>query len=370
MNLSKIPVRALAAITLMICPGLAEPILASSTTVQFDVNVRSAWRNTGVDIETNQRLQLTTDPGNTVNYGPLLDIQLVNADGVGPEFDGSQFRSDTVLPDTIVLSLIGRIGETLLPEVIAGNGEGFVGTSYDQVVQTSGRLYLGFNDREGFFPDNSGAFSVTITVTDAPILDADDDGFEDAVDNCPEVYNPEQGDNDNDGEGDVCDSDDDNDGSCDAATPVAGVCFSGPDNCPLIANPGQADLDLDGVGDACDSTLDPGGVTQAIEDYAGESSEILAEASPPGVNGMIKKLVGNGSVTKKVVDAVTGYDASLLDANDYLVKLGDAMDQLTGYESQLGQKIDQGKVDAATGAALLAAAADIRTSIQALVDSA
>jgi hypothetical protein len=46
--------------------------------------------------------------------------------------------------------------------------------------------------------------------------DADGDGVSDDEDNCPNTYNPNQEDNENDGLGDVCDSDDDNDGMPDA----------------------------------------------------------------------------------------------------------------------------------------------------------
>ncbi|EYF00107.1 Hypothetical protein CAP_1358 [Chondromyces apiculatus DSM 436] len=77
------------------------------------------------------------------------------------------------------------------------------------------------------------------------IADADGDGVQDAVDNCPAVYNPSQADLDGDGLGDLCDPDDDGDGVLDAA-----------DNCPRTPNPGQEDANGDGIGDAC-SCADP-----------------------------------------------------------------------------------------------------------------
>ena len=73
--------------------------------------------------------------------------------------------------------------------------------------------------------------------------DTDSDLVDDAVDNCPSVYNPDQvayiG--NHTVLGDPCD-DEDADGIVDAT-----------DNCPLTANVDQLDTDGNGVGDVCDS---------------------------------------------------------------------------------------------------------------------
>lgn len=58
-------------------------------------------------------------------------------------------------------------------------------------------------------------------------MDVDRDGVP-CADNCPQVYNPEQADYDDDGIGDVC------------------------DNCPYISNRGQEDEDCDGIGNPCE----------------------------------------------------------------------------------------------------------------------
>ncbi len=98
------------------------------------------------------------------------------------------------------------------------------------------------------------------------------DGILDDVDNCPQVYNPDQADGDGDGAGDVCDNcpglsnpdqlDSDGDGLGDVCDPCpfgdASADSDGDglidcmDNCPAVANADQADADGDGAGDVCD----------------------------------------------------------------------------------------------------------------------
>ena len=126
------------------------------------------------------------------------------------------------------------------------------------------------------------------------LLDVDGDGVPDAVDNCPHVPNPDQGDANGDGIGDACgrpechavpemcgdEEDNDCDGlvdegcegqRCEARGGCAAdhVCIDdvcvpdelldvdgdgvldAVDNCPDVPNPDQADTDGDGIGDAC-----------------------------------------------------------------------------------------------------------------------
>lgn len=84
--------------------------------------------------------------------------------------------------------------------------------------------------------------------------DSDGDGVVDVNDNCPDDYNPEQIDSDNDGAGDLCDVDLDNDGVDDSV-----------DNCPADANSDQADADNDNIGDVCDSDGDNDGVDDVVD---------------------------------------------------------------------------------------------------------
>jgi formylglycine-generating enzyme required for sulfatase activity len=84
-------------------------------------------------------------------------------------------------------------------------------------------------------------FSLLAAPECPPSVDQDHDGLANDVDNCPNVYNPEQQDTDLDTIGDICDPDNDNDGVEDVE-----------DNCPFIANDSQANDDGDLLGDACD----------------------------------------------------------------------------------------------------------------------
>ena len=84
-------------------------------------------------------------------------------------------------------------------------------------------------------------------VLSAPAFaaDTDCDGVDDAIDNCPDKWNPSQVDTDADLVGDRCDSDKDGD-----------LVANAGDNCPRDANADQADADGDGAGDACDACPD------------------------------------------------------------------------------------------------------------------
>ena len=98
--------------------------------------------------------------------------------------------------------------------------------------------------------DGSGAgwMSASFGGLHAPAQsDADGDGVEDSVDNCPNIANADQADADGDGTGDACDAQDDTDTDGDGVRDEI-------DNCPADANADQADDDNDGIGNVCDAT--------------------------------------------------------------------------------------------------------------------
>jgi hypothetical protein len=153
----------------------------------------------------------------------------------------------------------------------------------------------------GPYPDTDGD-----GLNDAldPCTDSDEDGFGDpghaantcAVDNCPEISNPDQANRDGDRRGDACDScpgsisgDSDGDGVCDDLDTCPGLPGAGQedgdgdglgdacDNCPDAANSGQEDANHDGAGDACQPIL----ILGAITEDGGSDLEVDALARDP-----------------------------------------------------------------------------------------
>lgn len=187
-------------------------------------------------------------------------------------------------------------------------------------------------------------------------IDTDADGIFDVNDNCLNDANPLQENNDADALGDICDPDDDNDGSEDIV-----------DNCPIDSNPFQVDDDFDGLGNACDATYDASSVAQYLEQVAAGMVATLIDINVSGGNGMIAKLTGNGGLIRKVANAVAAYEAGFIDTSTYLSDLQTALNVLTAFENQLNAKINKGKIGETDAASLLAAATDLRSTINGLV---
>ena len=162
----------------------------------------------------------------------------------------------------------------------------------DTLVPRSGTLFYYLVSRDGCAESALGYNSQSTEVpNDEPCpsagSDADGDGYEEAIDNCagfsngsqadvdvhqygevcdncPTVANPQQGNLDGDASGDACDADRDGDGfdnavdNCPDAAKADQADLDSDDvgdecdNCSSVSNPDQADTDADGIGDACD----------------------------------------------------------------------------------------------------------------------
>lgn len=154
--------------SVVLLPSVQEAPAQNFYTLNVPITV--PWTDTGINIAAGSQLDITAS--GIVAYGGSPG-QVTDANG--GNWDGQQFFQTAVLPNTIIVSLIGKIGGTTdigtgtpVPEGTPGDGPGFVGISYSEVTSISGELFLGFNDQVGGFWDNSGSFSVTIDVVPVP----------------------------------------------------------------------------------------------------------------------------------------------------------------------------------------------------------
>jgi hypothetical protein len=93
-------------------------------------------------------------------------------------------------------------------------------------------------------------------------------------------------------------------------------------------------------------------------------------ANPPGGNGMIAKLTGKGGVITKVANAVSAYEAGAIDLATYVSELESALAKIGSFDNQLSAKIGNGQIVEPGATNLLAAAAEIRTTIENLLAAA
>jgi subtilisin family serine protease len=137
----------------------------------------------------------------------------------------------------------------------------------------------------------------------AAIWDGDTDGdtIPDDADNCPDIPNQEQGDDDVDGIGNVCDdcqNDPDND------IDVDGTCGD-IDNCPYIFNPAQTDWNNDGLGDACDEKThdkDGDGVDNRIDNCVKVINYYQLDADGDGIGDVCDDTPGCGGCGQPVCE--------------------------------------------------------------------
>jgi len=147
---------------------------ARATIFTLSIPDTVAWTDTGINIAAGSELEISAS--GTVTYG------FSTGQSTGPnggDTSSQQFFADAVVPSAVIHSLIGKTGGTTavgdgtpVPEGTPGDGTGFVGVSYDKIISSGGELFLGFNEEVGGFSDNSGSFSVTVTVVPEPSVAA------------------------------------------------------------------------------------------------------------------------------------------------------------------------------------------------------
>lgn len=123
---------------------------------------------------------------------------------------------------------------------ISVSGDNVVYVVQQPLIENHFTAIVEFNDAGG----GASIYNVIINYQEGLAIDQDFDGHNDNLDNCPEVYNPDQADSDANNIGDVCEIGADPDGD--------NIPYP-EDNCPIDTNEDQADSDGDGLGNACDS---------------------------------------------------------------------------------------------------------------------
>lgn len=176
------------------------------------------------------------------------------------------------------LAFLGDADEDGVPEIVLNNGR-----NTDNCPDL-------FNpdQRDG---DNDGLGDTCDPLPEEPApegTDVDRDGVPDGEDNCPLVPNRDQANVDRDEMGDACDADNDNDSVPDNR-----------DNCPRAANPGQENLDRDNEGNACDNDDDGDGRPDAQDECPlGNGAQSAPECRDNGVPTITLRNPENGEVMR------------------------------------------------------------------------
>ncbi len=157
-----------------------------------------------------------------IDFDPTFGIVVADE-----EADPNQFGSS---PGAVLM--VGENGEV----IPVASEEDFFGGPRDVAVAPDGSYAVADPIAKKIFRVDPLTGTITVLsdsidlnqpVAIVAVADADGDGIPDALDDCPDVANPDQRDQDKDGVGNAC------------------------DNCQTVPNPGQEDLDHDGIGDVC-----------------------------------------------------------------------------------------------------------------------
>jgi formylglycine-generating enzyme required for sulfatase activity len=166
--------------------------------------------------------------------------------------------------------------------------------------------FVGDADRDGVKDDVDNCLSVANpdqldtdedSIGDACDPDIDNDGLVNEEDNCPLLVNLDQADKDADSLGDACDlcpsdpsNDADEDGIC-IGPGYRKPMFNDNDNCPDAYNPNQDNQDDDNIGDDCDNCPRTTNLDQADKD--GDTLGDLCDNCQDGANTDQKDVDGD-----------------------------------------------------------------------------
>jgi hypothetical protein len=144
----------------------SETARAEMSTMSVDGTIQ-AWQDSGLYVTVGQVLEVTAT--GQVWYNFDYSWAWTSPDGIGPEISNpGPSSSDAFLPSAIGYALIAKIGDSPVPEGATGMGPGFVGSHYHQTMLTSGELFFAYNDTNGCYGDNAGAFALSATTVPEP----------------------------------------------------------------------------------------------------------------------------------------------------------------------------------------------------------
>ena len=154
---------------------LALTRFASAAPVLFTVEANvPQWQATGFQVTAGQTVRITATGLTHPDEFSFTDANAVGFSTVHGPSNGTFFHPESLVPQAIYCSLVGKVGGSaslgtgsLLPEGMPGRGPGFVGTNYEKVVPFSGELFFAYNDAVNF-NDNSGSYSVSVEIVPEP----------------------------------------------------------------------------------------------------------------------------------------------------------------------------------------------------------
>ena len=247
-----------------------------------------------------------TDGGGTYSPGDTIEY-LVTTENIGTTFAPQVFVSETVPAHTSVNFAASTPGWTCSPNNGPGSnctvqiGDFEPGQTIDVIFavdvdqnlppETTSTLnqvsvFVGGSPfPETDYTNNSSSLFTSLSA----VVDRDNDGIEDANDNCPAIANADQANFDGDGEGDVCDPDDDNDGVTDESDVCSQTIL--PEDEPVKSKKNR--FYANGSGEFVDGNGNLAGIS--VTDAGGCSGIQIIEAANLG-KGHIKQGISKGEL--------------------------------------------------------------------------